>query len=68
MEISESYDGLVRMLDSLYEEVDGCSFYEYLFPDKYLLQHPDARKADVIRGTGLSKPIVYKYYDALTKK
>lgn len=29
----------------------------------YLLEHPDASKADVIRGTGLSKPTVYKYYD-----
>ena len=33
MGIPESYDGLVRMLDSLYEEMDGCSFYEYLFLD-----------------------------------
>ena len=31
--VPESYDGLVQMLDVLYEEVDGCSFYEYLFPD-----------------------------------
>lgn len=27
----------------------------------YLLEHPTARKVDVIRGTGLSKPTVYKY-------
>ncbi len=31
--VPESYDGLIQMLDVLYEEVDGCSFYEYLFPD-----------------------------------
>lgn len=30
----------------------------------YLQTHPEARKVDVIRGTGLSKPTVYKYYDA----
>lgn len=30
----------------------------------YLYQHPDARKVDIIRDTGLSKPTVYKYYDA----
>lgn len=29
----------------------------------YLKEHPEARKCDVIRETGLSKPTVYKYYD-----
>jgi len=30
---------------------------------KYLCDHPTATKAEVIRGTGLSRPTVYKYYD-----
>lgn len=30
----------------------------------YLREHPDAKKAEVIRGTGLSKPTVYKHYEA----
>lgn len=30
---------------------------------KYLDKHPTDTKAEVIRGTGLSKPTVYKYYD-----
>lgn len=29
----------------------------------YMVEHPDARKCDVIRETGLSKKTVYKYYD-----
>lgn len=33
MKVPESYNRLIEMLDNLYEEVDGCSFYEYLFPD-----------------------------------
>lgn len=33
----------------------------------YLLKHPEAKKADVIRDTGLSKPTVYKYYDEFQK-
>lgn len=34
----------------------------------YLQEHPDAKKADVIRGTGLSKPTVYKWYDKLKEE
>lgn len=30
----------------------------------YLLEHPDAGKAEVIRGTGRDKKTVYKYYNA----
>ena len=30
----------------------------------YLLEHPDASKAAVIRGTGKDKKTVYKYYEA----
>lgn len=33
----------------------------------FLLGHPAASKAEVIRGTGLSKPTVYKYYDRVKK-
>lgn len=31
----------------------------------YLQEHPDAKKAEVIRETGLSKPTVYKWYDKI---
>lgn len=31
----------------------------------YLQAHPDAKKAEVIRETGLSKPTVYKWYDKI---
>ena len=34
----------------------------------YLREHPDATKAEVIRGTGLSKPTVYKHYEAAKEK
>lgn len=33
MGIQQSYRDLIGVLESLYEEVDGCSFYAYLFPD-----------------------------------
>lgn len=32
---------------------------------EYLEEHPDARKCDVIRGTGLSKPTVYKWWSVI---
>lgn len=31
----------------------------------YLQEHPDAKKAEVIRETGLSKPTVYKWFDII---
>ena len=31
---------------------------------EYIREHPEARKCDVIRGTGLDKKTVYKYYEA----
>lgn len=31
----------------------------------YLQEHPDAKKVEVIRETGLSKPTVYKWYDLI---
>lgn len=31
----------------------------------YLQEHPDARKVDVIKGTGLTKPTVYKWYNKI---
>lgn len=34
----------------------------------YLLEHPGARKVDVIQGTGISKPTVLKWYDVATKE
>lgn len=34
----------------------------------YLKNHPEARKVDVIRETGLTKPTVYKYYDEVKKE
>ena len=30
---------------------------------EFLYKNPEATKAEVIRGTGLSKPTVYKYYE-----
>lgn len=38
-----------------------CSARPYI--RKYLKLHPDARKVDVIRDTGLSSTTVYKWYD-----
>jgi hypothetical protein len=35
---------------------------------EYIREHPEAKKAEVIRGTGLSKPTVYKYYEAAKKE
>lgn len=34
----------------------------------YLREYPDAKKAEVIRGTGLSKPTVYKHYETAKEK
>lgn len=34
----------------------------------YLQEHPDAKKVDVIRETGLSKPTVYKWYDKIKEE
>lgn len=31
----------------------------------YLQEHPDAKKVEVIRATGLTKPTVYKWYDKI---
>ncbi len=39
----------------------GSGTKEYVVRE-YQQKYPDATKADVIRGTGLSKPTVYKYY------
>ena len=36
--------------------------------EEFLLANPEARKCDVVKGTGLSKPTVYKYYDAAKEK
>lgn len=33
MEIPKTYYELTAMLEALYDEKDGCAFYEYLFPD-----------------------------------
>ena len=34
----------------------------------FLQENPEAKKCDVVRGTGLSKPTVYKYYEAVKEK
>lgn len=34
----------------------------------YLQEHPDAKKAEVIKNTGLSKPTVYKYYNKIKEE
>lgn len=35
---------------------------------EFLKEHPEAKKAEVIKGTGLSKPTVYKHYEVAKKK
>ena len=35
---------------------------------EFLHKHPNATKAEVIKGTGLSKPTVYKYYETAKEK
>ena len=34
----------------------------------YIEAHPEARKVDVIRGTGRDKKTVYKYYDRIKQR
>lgn len=36
--------------------------------EEFMRENPEATKAEVIRGTGLSKPTVYKYYEAAKEK
>lgn len=36
--------------------------------EDFLRENPKATKAEVIRGTGLSKPTVYKHYEAAKEK
>ena len=36
--------------------------------EDFMRENPEATKAEVIRGTGLSKPTVYKYYEAVKEK
>lgn len=33
MEIPQEYSEVLEVLSAVYEEVDGCSFYRYIFPD-----------------------------------
>ena len=33
MEIPQSYRELESILCNQYDEVDGCAFYQYIFPD-----------------------------------
>lgn len=48
-------------------EIPGRPSVEHVVRE-YMKTHPTARKVDVIRGTGLSKQTVYKYYDALRQE
>lgn len=55
MKIPKSYFELENMLGSRYEEVDGCAFYEYIFPD-------NERQGEI--HTDYSKPnAIYLYQD-----
>ena len=36
--------------------------------EAFLREHPEARKCDVIKETGLDKKTVYKYYEAAKEK
>jgi hypothetical protein len=54
-------NGIKALKKQMGEEVnEGRPSKEQVVKD-YLKEHPTARKVDVIRGTGLSKPTVYKY-------
>lgn len=61
---------IARMTQAMLNKVNGTSWRnEDGRPPlkktvwKYLSEHPDAKKCEVIRETGLSRPTVYKYYD-----
>ena len=47
--------------------MDGRPTAEQTVRD-YLQEHPDAKKVEVIRETGLSKPTVYKWYDKIKEE
>ncbi|MEE1009367.1 MAG: hypothetical protein UH963_09555 [Agathobacter sp.] len=65
IQIMNFFRDVVHQLDHWRNE-DGrppldCVVYDYL------KNNPGAKKCDVIRGTGLSRPTVYKYYDECLK-
>ena len=51
-------------VDSNKQNKDGRPSVENVVR-KYLEEHPDAKKAEVIKATGLSKPTVYKWFDKI---
>ena len=56
MEIPQTYYELTAMLGSLYDEMDGCAFYEYLFPD-------NETRADRYRSDFSRPNAIYLYQD-----
>lgn len=50
-----------------WQNKDGRPTMEQIVRD-YLIEHPDARKCDIIKETGLSKPTVYKWYNKIKEE
>ena len=55
MEVPQTYYELLGVLGSLYDEVDGCAFYEYLFPDN--------EKSGEMQGNFSHPNAIYLYQD-----
>ena len=58
-----------RAIQKINDEVNGTDWREgngrkpkREIVEEWLLSHPDGKKADCIRETGLSKPTVYKWW------
>lgn len=61
MEVPQTYHELTAMLESLYEERDGCAFYEYLFPE-------NEKQGEQEQRTDFSRPnAIYLYQDERDK-
>lgn len=57
MEIPQDYSEVLEALSAVYEEVDGCSFYRYIFPD-------NQRQGEHTQGGRFEKPnAVFLYKD-----
>ena len=57
LEIPQEYSEVLEALGAVYEEVDGCSFYRYIFPD-------NQRQGEHKQGGRFEKPnAVFLYKD-----
>ena len=59
MDVPQSYYELLNALSSLYDEVDGCAFYEYLFPNN--------EKSGEMQGNFSRPNAIYLYQDEKDK-